>query len=96
MPLVICWNKTGYDEQVYLFIETAIEALAGRKNLQHFWEASKIHNDKFWWREIKQNVQRELIAKSFKKPVKITLKFILSLIVHNPQNEIFAMLIQLM
>ena len=46
---------------------------------------------------MEQNIQRELIAKSFKKPVKITLKFILSLIVHNPQNEIFALLlIQLM
>ena len=41
---------------------------------------------------MEQNVQREFMVKSFKKPVKITLKFILSLIVHNPQCEIFAML----
>ena len=40
-----------------------------------FWEASKIHTDKFWWREMEQNVQREFIVKSFKKPVEITLKF---------------------
>ena len=42
---------------------------------------------------MEQNVQREFMVKSFKKPVKITLKFILSLIVHNPQCEIFAMLV---
>ena len=53
----------------------------------------KIHNDKLWWREMEQNVQREPIAKSFKKPEKIILKFILTLIVHNPQYEIFAILI---
>ena len=41
---------------------------------------------------MEQNVQRQLIPKSFKKPEKITLKFILTLIVHNPQYEIFAIL----
>ena len=42
---------------------------------------------------MEQNVQREFIVKSFKKPVEITLNFMLSLIVHSPQCEIFAMLI---
>ena len=43
---------------------------------------------------MEQNVQRQLVPKSFKKPEKITLlKFILTLIVYNPQYEIFAILI---
>ena len=69
----------------------------GERIYSIFWEASKIHKDKFWWREIKQNAQRELMAKSFKKPVKITQPEVY-IVTYCPQstNEIFAMLIQLM
>ena len=44
---------------------------------------------------MEQNVQRQLIPIKLKlqKARKITLKFILTLIVYNPQYEIFAVLI---
>ena len=39
---------------------------------------------------MEQNVQREFIVKSFKKPVEIILNFMLSPIAHSPQCEIFS------
>ena len=43
---------------------------------------------------MEQNIQRELIAKASKSQWKLPWNLhSLSLIVHNPQNEIFAMLI---
>ena len=45
-----------------------------------------------WSKMFRDNLHLKA-SKSFKKPEKITLKFILTLIVHNPQYEIFAILI---
>ena len=79
-------KQKSYDDQVYSLKQPLRPRLSKEERIfSSFWEASEIHSDKLWWREMEQNIQRELIAKSFKKPVKITLKFIF-IVTYCPQS----------
>ena len=51
-----------------------------------FFEKQPKYSDKLWWKEMEQNVQRALIVKSFKKPVKISMKFIISYLLSTIHN----------